>query len=505
MRKLFFFSILVLFSLTLFLMWFYSFREFSFGYFVLLILGFLTVLGIYDSFQTKHAILRNFPVVGHFRYILESISPEIQQYFIESNTDGRPFSRNIRALAYRRAKSVNDTHPFGTQRDIDGEDYVALRHSIYAVHVKDEDLRIEIGGAECKQPYSASIFNISAMSFGSLSSNAVRALNLGAKKGRFFHNTGEGGISEYHMQGGDLCWQIGTGYFGCRDEHGNFDAEKFKEKAARPEVKMIEIKISQGAKPGHGGVLPGVKNTPEIAHIRGVKAGTTVLSPPAHSAFSDAEGLIDFVRELRELSGGKPIGFKLCIGRTEEFIEICKEMVAKGCKPDFITIDGAEGGTGAAPLEFSDSVGLPLEPALIFARAALEKFHLKDDIKLIASGKALSAFSILKNIALGADACNSARGFMFSLGCIQALRCNTNDCPTGVATQKHGLAKGLVVTDKSERVYNFHKNTINAVKELLGASGHHHTSELTIHDLVKGDEMIKLANRYFPDTVNTQV
>jgi glutamate synthase domain-containing protein 2 len=343
------------------------------------------------------------------------------------------------------------------------------------------------------------------MSFGSLSSNAISALNRGAKKGGFYHNTGEGGISAYHLEGGDLCWQIGTGYFGCRNESGDFDPEKFKEKANLPQVKMIEIKLSQGAKPGHGGVLPGIKNTPEIASIRGILPGTTVLSPPAHSAFSNSDGLIKFVGKLRELSDGKPVGFKLCIGRTEEFIDICKSMVNQDIYPDFITIDGAEGGTGAAPLEFSDSVGLPLEPALIFVRTSLERFKLRDKIRIIASGKALSAFSIIKFIALGADICNAARGFMFSLGCIQALRCNTNECPTGVATQNRGLVKGLVVTEKSERVYNFHKNTVHAVKELVGASGHSHTSELTIHDLVKGDEMVALANRYFPDSVNTQV
>lgn len=486
-------------------MWFYEFREFRFGYLVLAILAGLTFLGVYDSLQKKHAIRRNFPVIGNFRYMLESISPEIQQYFIESNTDGRPFSRNLRALAYRRAKNVNDTHPFGTQRDIGGEDYTALRHSIYAVHPKEQDIRITIGSKFCTQPYSSSILNISAMSFGSLSSNAVTALNRGARKGNFLHNTGEGGIASYHLEGGDICWQIGTGYFGCRDESGQFSPTDFKEKASLPQVKMIELKLSQGAKPGHGGVLPGVKNTPEIAKIRGLKPGTTVLSPPAHTAFSNPQEMIQFIAKLRDLSGGKPVGIKLCIGRTEEFIELCKEMVSQENWPDFITIDGAEGGTGAAPLEFSDSVGLPLEPALIFVKAALEKFNLKDEIKLIASGKVISAFSIVKNIALGADICNSARGFMFSLGCIQALRCNSNDCPTGVATQKRGLAKGLVVTDKAERVFNFHQNTIEAVRELIGAAGHYHTDTLSVHDLVKGDEMIKLANRYFPDTVNTQV
>lgn len=501
MRAVFFTSAIVLLTIT-----FLSIYFFGYGYVFLGILLVLLLIGIYDVAQKKHAILKNFPIVGHFRYMFESISPEIQQYFIESNTDGRPFSRNLRSLVYRRAKNVNDTHPFGTQRDIDGEDYMALRHSIYAVSPIKEEPRITIGSQFCTQPYSASIFNISAMSFGSLSSNAILALNKGAKKGGFFHNTGEGGISDYHREGGgDLVWQIGTGYFGCRDAEGNFDEEKFKEKANWPQVKMIEIKLSQGAKPGHGGVLPGVKNTKEIAQIRGVQEGTTILSPPAHTSFSNPKGLVEFVDKLRKLSGGKPIGFKLCIGRTEEFVNVCKEMISQHMWPDFITVDGAEGGTGAAPLEFSDSVGLPLEPALIFVNGTLEKYHLREHIKVIASGKAISAFSIIKNIALGADMCNSARGFMFSLGCIQALRCNTNECPTGVATQKAGLAKGLVVTDKSERVYNFHKNTVHAVQELLGATGHTHTSEISIHDLVKGDEMVKLANRYFPDTVNTQV
>ncbi len=501
MRKLFFFSIIILFALTVLFMWYYEFRAFKFGNLFLLILGILTVLGIYDSVQTKHAILRNFPVVGHFRYLLESISPEIQQYFIESNTDGRPFSRNLRSLVYRRAKGLNDTHPFGTQKDINDEHYIALRHSIYAKGPVSDDIRVTIGGPSCMQPYSASIFNISAMSFGSLSSSAISALNQGAKKGNFYHNTGEGGISSYHLEGGDLCWQIGTGYFGCRDDNGGFDSEKFKEKAAFQAVKLIEIKLSQGAKPGHGGVLPGIKNTPEIAKIRGLMPGTTVLSPPAHKEFSNPEQMINFVGRLQNLSGGKPVGLKLCIGRTEEFTEMCKAMVSQNIYPDFITVDGAEGGTGAAPLEFSDSVGLPLEPALIFVRVTLDRFKLRDKIKIIASGKALSAFSIVKFIALGADICNSARGFMFSLGCIQALRCNTNQCPTGVATQNPALVRGLVVTEKSERVNNFHKHTVHAVKELVGASGHAHTSELTIHDLVKGDEMVAMANRYFPDSI----
>ncbi|GGZ32683.1 FMN-binding glutamate synthase family protein [Echinicola pacifica] len=434
------------------------------------------------------------------------ISPEIQQYFIETSTDGKPFSRNHRALVYRRAKNVNDTHPFGTQIDISGENYEAIRHSIYATPAVKNFPRVIVGTKDCKKPYSASVLNVSAMSFGSLSKNAIMSLNKGAKKGHFYHNTGEGGISPYHLkEGGDLVWQIGTGYFGCRTENGDFDPEKFRITAANEQVKMIEIKISQGAKPGHGGVLPGEKNTVEISKIRGVKAHTTIISPPSHRKFSNANGLIDFIAELRELSGGKPIGFKLCLGRTEEFIDLCVAMRETGILPDFITVDGAEGGTGAAPLEFSDSVGIPLEPALIFVNRTLIKYELRKDIKIIASGKVLTAFSVLRMRALGADMCNSARAFMFSIGCIQALRCNTNDCPTGVATQNEMLVKGLVVEDKAERVYNFHHNTMHAVLELLGACGVKHTNEINISMFVKGDEMVALTNKYFPDSVINHV
>ncbi|WP_215226133.1 FMN-binding glutamate synthase family protein [Echinicola shivajiensis] len=466
----------------------------------------LALTGIYNRFQKKHTILRNFPILGYFRYLFEMISPEIQQYFIERTTDGKPFSRNHRALVYRRAKNVNDTHPFGTQLDISGENYEAIRHSIYATEPVTEIPRVIVGGKDCKRPYSASVLNISAMSFGSLSKNAIMALNKGAKKGNFYHNSGEGGISPYHLkEGGDLVWQIGTGYFGCRNQYGEFDPEKFKETAAHEQIKMIEIKISQGAKPGHGGVLPGEKNTHEIAKIRGVKAHTTVISPPSHKKFSNPEGLVAFIKELRELSDGKPIGFKICIGRTEEFIDLCSVMKKSGIAPDFITVDGAEGGTGAAPLEFSDSVGIPLEPALIFVTRTLEKFGLRKDVKVIASGKVLTAFSILRMRALGADMCNSARAFMFSVGCIQALRCNTNDCPTGVATQNKMLVKGLVVDDKAERAYNFHRNTMHAVLELLGACGVKHTDEIDISMFVKGDEMVALSNKYFPDSVLNRV
>jgi len=461
----------------------------------------LLVIGIFNSFQHKHSILRNFPVLGYFRYMFEEIAPEIQQYFIERSTDGKPFSRNERSLAYRRAKNISDTTPFGTQLDINTSSYEGLKHSIFPAKVNHELPRVTIGGPDCKQPYSASLFNISAMSFGALSENAIIALNKGAQKGNFYHNTGEGGLTQYHLQGGDVTWQIGTGYFGCRDAEGNFDAEKFAEKANNPLVKMIEIKLSQGAKPGHGGVLPAAKNTEEIAKIRGVKPHTEILSPPCHTAFNTPKGLVEFIAQLRELANGKPIGFKLCIGQTVEFETICQEMMEQNCYPDFITVDGAEGGTGAAPLEFSDGVGMPLEPALIFVNKTLIRLNIRDKIRIICSGKIISGHAILKAIALGADLCNSARGFMFSLGCIQALRCNTNKCPVGVATQDRMLEKGLVIEDKFERVYHFHKNTLHAANELLAAAGKTNYEEVDVSIFMRGDEFTHLSDLYFPDNL----
>ena len=468
-------------------------------YWIPILLTFLYLLGIYNTYQTKHAILRNFPVIGYFRYFFEEISPEIQQYFIERETDGKPFPRNQRSAAYRRSKNVSDTVPFGTQLEINHRKYEGIKHSIYAKHPKEELPRVTIGGEACKQPYNASLFNISAMSFGALSDRAQMALNRGAKKGNFYHNTGEGGISPHHLEGGDLCWQIGTGYFGCRNEEGNFDAELFKKYANLENVKMIEIKLSQGAKPGHGGVLPAVKNTPEIAAIRHVPAGVTILSPPSHSAFSNAEGLLRFVDQLRELSGGKPTGFKLCIGDTTEFEDICEQMNLLKIYPDFITVDGAEGGTGAAPPEFSDGVGMPLEPALIFVNRTLINYEVRDKLKIIASGKVLTSLDILRAVAMGADLCNNARGFMFSLGCIQALRCNTNTCPTGVATQDKMLIKGLDTNDKSERVYQFHKNTLHTCNELIAAAGRETYDQVDASMFMRGDEFEHLSDTYFPD------
>ena len=472
-------------------------------YWVPILLTIIYGIGIYNANQSKHAILRNFPVLGYFRYFFESISPEMQQYFIERETDGKPFPRNQRSAAYRRAKNLGDTVPFGTQLEVNHRKYEGIKHSIYAKSPKEELPRVTIGNEQCSQPYSASLFNISAMSFGSLSDRAQVALNKGAKKGNFYHNTGEGGVSPYHLEGGgDLCWQIGTGYFGCRDEEGKFSDEIFKIYAKLPNVKMIEIKLSQGAKPGHGGVLPAVKNTVEIAKIRHVKPGMTIISPPSHSAFSDAKGLLEFVQRLRNLTDGKPIGFKLCIGDTKEFDEICEKMNEVNIYPDFVTIDGAEGGTGAAPPEFSDGVGMPLEPALIFVNRTLNNYKIRDKIKVIASGKVLTSLDVLRALAMGADLCNNARGFMFALGCIQALRCNTNNCPTGVATQDKMLIKGLDVTDKSERVYHFHKNTLHTCNELIAAAGKESYDEIDASMFMRGDEFEHLSDKYFPDILD---
>lgn len=470
-------------------------------YWIPVLLTCLYLVGIYNTAQTKHAILRNFPVLGYFRYFFEGISPEMQQYFIERETDGKPFPRHQRSAAYRRAKNLSDTVAFGTQLEVNHRKYEGIKHSIYAKPPMEDLPKVLVGNEQCSQPYVASLFNISAMSFGSLSDRAQISLNRGAKKGQFFHNTGEGGISPYHMEGGDLCWQIGTGYFGCRDDKGNFSPELFAEKSKIESVKMIEIKLSQGAKPGHGGVLPGVKNTPEIARIRHVTPGMTIISPPGHSAFSDAAGLLKFIQQLRELSQGKPVGFKLCIGDTKEFEDICEQMNVLQIFPDFITVDGAEGGTGAAPPEFSDGVGMPLEPALIFVNNTLKNYNLREKVRIIASGKVLTSLDILRAIAMGADMCNNARGFMFALGCIQALRCNTNACPTGVATQDKMLIKGLDVTDKSERVYHFHKNTLLTCNELIAAAGRSSYEEVDASMFMRGDEFEHLSDIYFPDVL----
>lgn len=452
----------------------YFFSQYSssnYLYFLILTLP-ISILGIYDIFQTKHIILRNYPVLGHFRYLLESIRPEIQQYFIERYADGTPFSREQRSVVYQRAKQQRDSVPFGTQHNLYESGREWLEHSMNPVPEHTIKEKVLIGNEQCKHPYEASIFNISAMSYGSLSKNAILALNQGAKLGGFFHNTGEGAISPYHLEhGGDLCWQIGTGYFGCRNPDGSFNDDMFAQNAARPTVKMIELKLSQGAKPGHGGMLPGSKVDAEVAAIRAVEIGKDVNSPPSHKEFNTPMGLIKFIQKLRDLSDGKPVGFKLCLGKKVEFMDICKAMHETNIIPDFITVDGAEGGTGAAPLEFTNYLGTPLNDALNFINNTLIGCGLRDKIKIIASGKVVDPFNMITKFSLGADVCNSARGMMFALGCIQALRCNSNDCPTGVATSDPKLFKLLHVPSKAQRVYNYHKSTIKELRHLVCATG----------------------------------
>ncbi|HMI06756.1 MAG TPA: FMN-binding glutamate synthase family protein [Flavobacterium sp.] len=437
----------------------------------------LILMGLYDMFQSRHAIRRNFPLVGRLRYLLESIGPEMRQYFVETDTDGKPFDRLQRSLVYQRSKNETDSHPFGTQLNVYDPGYQWINHSIKAIAFKDIDQnpKIRIGSSQCTKPYMASLFNISAMSYGSLSKNAILALNAGAKQGGFYHNTGEGGLSPYHLEpGGDVVWNIGTGYFSCRDEYGNFSYENFTKRAVLDNVKMIEIKFSQGAKPGHGGILPKEKVTDEIAAIRLVNKGGDIISPPKHSAFKTPLELMDFIKTLREGSGGKPIGMKICIGNKSEFLSICKAMVQTKTYFDFVTVDGGEGGTGAAPIEYSDHVGMPLRDALAFVYDALNGFDLKDQIKIIASGKVISGFDIIRTLSMGADLCNSARGMMFALGCIQALECHANTCPTGVATQDPKLTKGLVPEQKSIRVARFQHETVKAAMELMASAGIEH-------------------------------
>ena len=438
----------------------------------------LSAIGAVDLLQSRHAVLRNYPLTAHIRFILEEIRPEIRQYFLESEKDGTPFSRDKRALVYQRAKQALDKRPFGTQNDVYSSGFEWLHHSMAPKPPVREPFRVVIGGRDCSKPYSASIFNISAMSFGALSPNAIRALNIGARKGHFAHDTGEGGYSPYHREnGGDLIWEIGSGYFSCRHRDGTFCAEKFAENARSDQVKMVELKLSQGAKPGHGGVLPAAKVTLEISKTRGVPAGKDCISPSRHSAFSTPIEMMQFIATMRRLSGGKPAGFKLCIGHPWEFLAVCKAMLETDIYPDFIVVDGKEGGTGAAPLEFTDHLGMPLREGLNFVHNALIGINARDRVKLGAAGKIISAFDIARVMALGADWCNSARGFMFALGCIQSQSCHTDRCPTGVSTQDRTRQRALVVPDKAERVYNFHRATLEALAELVAAAGLDHPGE----------------------------
>ncbi len=482
-----------------FLLSLFTLVGFGIGGFPMVVFAALVGVGIYDLVQTKRSVLRNYPIIGHLRFMLEFIRPEMRQYFLESDVEAMPFSRSQRSLVYQRAKGDSDKRPFGTQLDVHAQGYEWMNHTVKPSTVASHDFRVWIGGdpavisstdgngkGGCTQPYHASIFNISAMSFGALSANAILALNAGAKRGGFAHDTGEGSISAHHrVHGGDLIWEVASGYFGCRNDDGSFNAEKFSVNAREPQVKMIEIKLSQGAKPGHGGVLPGAKVTPEIAEARGVPVGVDCISPASHSAFSTPIEMMYFIARLRELSGGKPTGFKLCIGHPWEWFAMVKAMLATGITPDFIVVDGAEGGTGAAPLEFTDHVGSPLQEGLLLVHNTLRGVGLRERIKVGCAGKVVSAFDIARLMALGADWCNSARGFMFALGCLQAQTCHTGNCPTGVTTQDPLRQQSLVVPDKAERVFNFHQMTLHALKELVQAAGVMHPGEITAHHIVR--------------------
>ena len=464
-----------------------------------LLAGALLALGVRDLLQTRHAVLRNYPILGHVRYFFELIRPEIRQYLLESDEEEVPFSRETRAIVYQRSKNVEDKRAFGTKKRVNDAGYQWITHSIRPKKIENTDFRVRVGGPDCTQPYDLSLYNISAMSFGALSANAILALSRGAKAGGFAHDTGEGGISRYHRQGGgDLIYEIGTGYFGCRDAQGNFDPQKFAEVVADPQVKMVEIKLSQGAKPGQGGVLPAAKISPEIAEARGVPMGQDCISPASHSAFSTPLEFVEFIAQLRGLAQGKPVGFKLCIGHRREFMCIVRAMLETGITPDFIVIDGKEGGTGAAPLEFANHMGMPLVEGLTFAHNTLRGVGLRDRIKLGASGKLVTSFDIARVLALGADWANSARGFMFAVGCIQAQACHTNHCPTGVATQDAGRQRALNVIDKGTRVANFHRNTLKALGDMAGAAGLSHPSQFLPHhflmrekdrDMVTGEDV----------------
>lgn len=439
----------------------------------------ITLLGVWDLFQTSHTILRNYPVVGHGRYIAEFIRPEVLQYFVESDIEGVPFDRDTRATVYSRAKGESDKKSFGTERNLYQVGAEFLTHSVASRPDAVPNLRIRVGGPQCDQPYDMSILNVSAMSFGSLSANAILALNGGAKLGNFAHDTGEGGISEYHrMPGGDLVWEVGTGYFGCRSPDGRFDPGLFAETAADPQVKMVSLKLSQGAKPGLGGVMPGAKVTPEIANIRGVSVGVDCVSPPNHAVFSTPIEMMEFLARFRELAGGKPTGIKLCVGRKTEFLAMVKAMLASEIYPNFVSIDGSEGGTGAAPQEFEDHMGLPLTDGLMFARNALSGAGIRHHIKIGAAGKIATGSDIVKRVIQGADYALSARAMMFAVGCIQATKCHTNHCPTGVTTQDPRRMRALDVPDKTQRVYRYHTATVESAARIVASMGLDHSDQL---------------------------
>ena len=432
----------------------------------------LLAIAVYDFLQRKHSLRRNYPLIARIRWLMEDLRPFLRAYVVEGDLEGRPFNHDERSLVYARAKGELDAHPFGTELDVYSDEYEWLAHSIVPKEDVPGEWRVEVGSGQCSKPYSASLLNISAMSFGSLSANAIMALNKGAAAGNFYHDTGEGGLSRYHRaHGGDLVWEIGSGYFGCRNDDGSFDPGRFRETATDDQVKMVEIKLSQGAKPGHGGVLPGPKVTQEIAETRGVPMGRDVISPPAHSTFRTPVELLEWAAQLRDLSGGKPVGIKLCVGKPHEVFALCKAMLETGIRLDYIVVDGAEGGTGAAPVEFSNRVGMPLREGLILVRNALVGTGLKDEIRIAAAGKVHSGAGLAMNLGLGADWCNAGRAFMFALGCVQSMQCHTDHCPTGIATQDALRQRGLVVPTKAERVARFQRHTLHALREMVMAMG----------------------------------
>jgi glutamate synthase domain-containing protein 2 len=459
----------------------------------------LVVIGLADLAQKRSTLRRNYPLICHVRFFFEYVRPMLRQYVVESDNEEVPFSHVQRAVVKQRAKNILDVRPFGSELDMYAERYEWLNHSIRPSRIDDHDFRIDVG-TQCAAPYSASVFNISAMSFGAISPNAIRALNEGARRGRFYHDTGEGSLSAYHREnGGDIVWELGSGYFGACERAGVFSEARFAEKAVLDQVRMIEIKLSQGAKPGHGGVLPAPKVSAEIAATRGVAMGEDCISPARHSAFDTPEGLLHFVARLRELSGGKPTGFKLAIGHPWEWFGIAKAMTTTGILPDFIVVDGGEGGTGAAPLEFTDHVGAPLREALMLVHNTLVGLDLRERIRIGASGKVITALDLARTLAIGADWCNAARGFMFALGCIQSQSCHTDRCPTGVATQDPRRWNKLDVPDKASRVASFHDNTLRALKELLQAAGLEHPSELGPEHVIRrisSNQVRSLASLY---------
>ncbi|KAA0022192.1 FMN-binding glutamate synthase family protein [Antrihabitans cavernicola] len=451
-----------------------------------LILAVLLATAIFDLTQRKHSILRNYPVLGHMRYFLESLRPEIQQYFVERNFDGRPYDRDVRTVIYERAKGIHGEQSFGTERDLEAVGYEFLTHSTAPVPQQDPIPRVLIGGPDCTKPYAMSLLNVSSMSFGALSANAIRALNKGAAMGGFAHDTGEGGLTPYHLDGGgDVIWEIGSGYFGTRTREGKFDPDQFADKAAHDQVKCLSLKLSQGAKPGIGGVLPAAKVSAEIAEFRGVPPNEKCVSPAAHTAFTTPRELIDFIARMRELAGGKPTGFKLCVGSRVDVLAICKAMVEVGTTPDFIIVDGAEGGTAAAPLEYEDHVGLPLTDGLMTVHNALVGTGLRDRIKIGASGKVAAGNDIVKRLIQGADYTNAARAMMMAIGCIQAQKCHTNQCPVGVATQDPKRARALDIADKSMRVKQYHEATVAQAIEMMASMGAATPQELSTHMLRK--------------------